>query len=272
MDDRAERRLTPLLVVVGALVAVAAIVAVVLVFRNDDDPAAVTTVDDTSATVETTTTSAPDTTTTTEAAATTTTGGEGTTTTEGEAAGAVDEALVVWPWVSSDVRYETPEAAAQGFAEELAGFTDPIVGGFREGDPRSGEVEIRPSEQGPVTTVLVRQLGPDDSWWVLGSVTQNIEIDQPTAQQELTSPATLVGRALAFEGTVQVSVLGEGREGPLGEGFVTGSGGGEPGPFEGSVEFEPAGASSGAVLFYTLGGEDSRVWEVTAVPVTFAAG
>lgn len=270
MDERAERRLRPLLVVVGALVAVAAVVAIVLALRDDGDPGTVATIDDTSATVETTTTTEAETTTTTAAETTTTAAPVETTTTVVEAAEPVDEALVVWPWVSSEVRYDDPLAAAEGFAEELVGFTDPIVGPFLEGDARSGEVEIRPSERGPVTTVQVRRLGPDDSWWVLGSVTENVEVDEPMAQQGLSSPATLTGRALAFEGTVQVSVLADGRDAPLGEGFVTGSGGGDLGPFEGSIEFEQPDAGSGVVLFFTVGGEDSRLWEVTAVPVTFA--
>jgi nucleoid-associated protein YgaU len=66
------------------------------------------------------------------------------------------------------------QAAATGFATELVGFTDPVVGEFQQGDARSGEVEVRAAADGPVTTVLVRQVGSDDTWSVLGAATAQI--------------------------------------------------------------------------------------------------
>jgi hypothetical protein len=175
----------------------------------------------------------------------------------------------VWPAVDSDVRYDDPQKAARGFAEDLVGFTDPLVGEFRQGDSRSGEVEVRAAETGPVTTVLVRQLD-DGSWWVLGSETADIQLTRPTAGSTITSPVTLAGSARAFEGTVDVRVVADGEADPVGTGFVTGSGGPELGPFEGRIEFRaPDAADAGALLLTTTGGEDSVIWQATVVRVRF---
>ena len=66
----------------------------------------------------------------------------------------------VWPTAASTTRYQTPEAAAQGFATAYVHMANPVIGPFEQGDARSGEVPVQPSASGPVTTVLVRQLGP----------------------------------------------------------------------------------------------------------------
>jgi hypothetical protein len=122
----------------------------------------------------------------------------------------VDTSTAVWPFASSSTRYATPTDAARGFAVEFLGFVEPSVGELRQGDLRSGEVDIRFRGTGPVTTVLVRQLGPDDSWWVLGAATANIQVTAPTAGSPISSPVALAGTSTAFEGTVQVQVREDG--------------------------------------------------------------
>src|SRR5690606_13288624 len=94
----------------------------------------------------------------------------------------------------------------------------------------------------------------------------NIEVDEPEAGAEVGDPIGLSGRARAFEGTVQVSVHERGVVEPIGQGFVTGSGGEDLGPFTGDVAWEGAGGA-GVVLFTTYGGEDGVLWEVVAIPV-----
>lgn len=74
----------------------------------------------------------------------------------------VDTSTAVWPFVSGTTRYTDPVSAARGFAADFVGFTDPVVGDFRQGDSRSGEVPVQAKASAPVTTVLVRKLG--DSW------------------------------------------------------------------------------------------------------------
>ena len=121
---------------------------------------------------------------------------------------APSEQMSVWPLAGSSVTYDDPVDAATGFATDLVGFTDPVVGEFQQGDSRSGEVEVRPSADGPVTTVMVRQLTDDDSWVVLAAATANIVPSQPEAGDTITSPVQLEGESTAFEGTVQVTVVG----------------------------------------------------------------
>jgi hypothetical protein len=175
----------------------------------------------------------------------------------------------VWPDPSHSQRFEDPVAAARSFAVDLVGFTDPVVGEFRQGDARSGEVEVRPTPTGPVTTVLVRQLGGDDTWWVLGSTTPNIEVDQPTGGEQIGSPVRLAGRANAYEGNVNVQIVTYGQVEPLVESYVTGMMG-ELGPFEREVEFPNPGSGRGAVLFRTFNEENGSVWEAAVVRVSFA--
>ena len=178
---------------------------------------------------------------------------------------------VVWPPADGSITYDDPVAAATGFATELVGFTDPVVGDFQQGDNRSGEVAVRAMSNGPVTTVRVRQVGSDDSWSVIGAATDQIRPTTPEPGATVSSPAQLGGTSTAFEGTVQVAVHGRQAGAPLGTGFVTGGSMGEFGPFEGTVEFVPAG-EDGSIVFSTLSMEDGRVWEAAVVPVAFGSG
>jgi hypothetical protein len=238
--------------------AIVAVVAVVVWLQDGDDE--VTTTD------ATTTTSAPDVTTTTVADATTT---EATTTSEATTSPpVVDTTTAVYPWADSSRRFADPVDAASSFATEFVGFRDPVVGEFMQGDSRSGEVEIRPAATGPVTTVFVRQLGADDTWWVLGCATANIEVTGPDALATISSPVTLEGRANAFEGNVNVEVRVDGERDALTEDFVTGMMG-EMGPFSKAVPFPDPGTERGALVFRTLSAEDGSVWEAGVLRVSF---
>lgn len=266
MAKATDRNWTPALVAVGAAVVVAAVVAGFLVFGGDDDDQVVTVTS--SSTVAGSTTTEEATTTTTAPTATSAPSTSAPSTSQ--PAGEDPLSAAVWPLAGSGVTFDDPQEAARTFAEEFVGFTDPVVGEFQAGDSRSGEVEVQPRPDGPVTTVLVRQLGEDGSWWVLGSVTPNITLQQPAAGETIDDPVTLAGEALAFEGTVQVEVRGDGTTTPLGEGFVTGSGSPPAGPFEGQVDWANPGGGWGALVLYTYGGEDPVVWEATVVRVRFA--
>lgn len=166
----------------------------------------------------------------------------------------IETSTAVFPDAASDTRFDDPVAAATAFATDFAGFVDPVVGEYMSGDARSGEVEVRPTADGPVTTVFVRMLGPDDSWWVLGAATANIELTSPTTSDLVVSPVALAGTSSAYEGTVLVEVREDGNPEPLGEGFVTG-GSMEMGPFEGEVTFDDPTQEHGALLLYTLAQE-----------------
>ena len=137
------------------------------------------------------------------------------------------------------------------------GFTDPIVGAFRPGDARSGEVPVQSRAQGPVTTVLVRQLG--DSWWVLGASTPNIQLTSPVALASISSPVRLQGTSTAFEATVNTQVRDDAGTQPIGTGIVMGGANGVMGPFDGTLSFSRPSTPSGAVMLLTRSPEDNSV-------------
>lgn len=193
-----------------------------------------------------------------------------TTTTPTTAPPVSAEATVLWPSPGSTTRFATPVAAARSFATDFLRFDGPLVGSFQQGDARSGEVPIRPREQGPVTTVLVRQVGPGDDWSVLGAATADIDVTAPAAGGQISSPVRVAGRALAFEGTVLVEVREDGEAGPIGAGVVTG-GGDVMRPFTGTVAFETPGAPYGALVFFTESAEDGQVWQAVAFRVALSS-
>jgi hypothetical protein len=182
----------------------------------------------------------------------------------------VDTSTAVWPQAASATRYTDPVAAATGFAVDFLGFRDPVVGDLMAGDLRSGEVEIRPTPTGPVTTVLVRQLGSDDSWWVLGAATDNIRLATPAALDEIASPVHLTGTSTSFEANVGVLIYSDGLQAPLTRSFVMGGANGDFAPFDAMVEFAAPRASAGTVVLFTQSMEDGRMWEASVVRVRFA--
>jgi hypothetical protein len=149
-------------------------------------------------------------------------------------------------------------------------MTDPIVGEYREGDSRSGEVSVRPTADGPETIVLVRQVGSTVSWSVLNAVTESIDVTDPSNGELVSSPVAVAGRALAFEGHVNVEVRADGSTGAIGAGFVTG-GGDVMRDFSASIPFETPGSRYGAIVFTTRSAEDGRVMEATTVRVAFVS-
>ncbi len=241
-----SRRL--LVLVLAALVVIAGGIAAAIVVTRDDDEASRPEPSPSTTTAPSTSTTSPPTT----------------------APPADELEAAIWP-PAGGTTYTDPVEAARGFAVDFAGFTDPILGDFVAGDAGAGTVEVRAFPTTTATTVQVRELTAG-AWSVVGAASPNIQVDEPQTGASVTSPIRLTGRALAFEGTVEVDVREDGNAEPLGTGFVTGSGSPPPGSFEGQVEFEPPARPRGAVLFRTRGGEDGRVLEVTAVRVRFAPG
>ncbi len=232
-------------------VAAAVVIGVVALVVTDEDDAPVAT--------ESTTTSAPTTT-------------DATTTTALRFTPEVDPFGVAYPAPTTSQRFDSPESAAAGYARDVLGFTELVVGEFREGDGRSGEVVISDREGGPETLVLVR-LMEDDTWFVLASQTDDIVVDEPSAGGDVSSPFETTGEALAFEGTVDVVVRTQDDPLLLGEGFVTGSGTPPAGPFEGSIEFDaPDADTPGIVVYRELSAEDGHVVRATSFPVRLLAG
>lgn len=233
-------------------IAAAVVLGVVAFVVTDDDDAPVAT--------DSTTTSS------------TTTTAETTTTTEPPFSSEVDPYGVAYPAPGTSQRFDSPEAAGAGYARDVLGFTELVVGEFREGDSRSGELPISDREGGIETIVFVR-LMEDDTWFVLGSQTEDITVDAPTARDDVSSPFETTGQALAFEGTVDVIVRTQDDPALIGEGFVTGSGTPPAAPFEGSIEFDaPSADTPGIIVYRVLSAEDGHVVQATSFPVRLLAG
>lgn len=176
----------------------------------------------------------------------------------------------VWPFVDSTTRYTDPVQAAKGFAVTYLGFVDPVVGEFQQGDNRSGEVTVKAGAMGPTTTVLVRRLAPDDTWWVLGSHTTNLTLQSPAALASISSPVTLSGQSTAFEATVNVEIRQDGTLEPLATGIVMGGSNGEIGPFSKAFPFTKPTAARGAIILKTMSAKDGNIAEASVVRVQFS--
>jgi len=205
-------------------------------------------------------------TTTTSTATSTTT----TTSSTPSSAPDVQPESAVWPFASGSTRFHDPVEAARSFAVEYLGFVAPVVGQFQSSDGRSGEVAVRPQADGPATTVLVRQLTPDDTWWVLGATTPSLQLSAPAALAAISSPVTLAGQSTAFEATVNVQIRQDGTIDPLGEDVVMGGSMGEMGPFSKAVSFNGPTATAGAIVLETRSAKDGSLWEAAVLRVGFA--
>lgn len=250
--------------VLSALVIVAAVGAALFLFRSDSDDDATGSASTTSEAASTT--DAPATTPATTEPATTPATSAPPTTEVPPPPEPTDAAI--WPWVETEVRYGDPVEAAEGFAIDFLGFDAPLVGEFLEGDANSGEVSVRASDPGPITTVFVRRL-TDDEWWIVGAAAENITVDEPETGDEVDSPLTVSGSASAFEGTVGVELRADGNGEPIFVGFVTGSGGPEPGPFEESFEFTSPGPVGGSLVLLSRSPVDDSLVEAAALRVFY---
>lgn len=235
-----DRTTTRILAAVGTAAAVVAAVVIGLTITGEDDDDRVDTAD------------------------TTTTSGDTTTTTL--AVTPVDAETTVFPNPETSQRFDDPQALVSTFATDFLGYRDPVIGEFRQGDSRSGEVEVRAFASGEPMTVVVRQL-EDDTWFVLGASVESIRLDTPQAGATLTSPQELAGAALAFEGTVVVRLYTDGEVDPIGDTFVTG-GGDEMRDFTGELTFDaPAGAEHGVLVLLQASAEDGSTVAATVIRV-----
>jgi len=201
----------------------------------------------------------------------TTTTGPGSTaaTTSTSVLPAVATNSAVWPFVVGSTRYGDPVQAAKGFAVTYLGFVAPVVGAFMQGDSRSGEVAIRADSAGPVTTVMVRKLSPDDTWWVLGASTPNLQLQSPVWDSSIATPVTLAGLSTAFEATVNVEIRQDDSLTPLTSDIVMGGANGQMGPFRKEVGFTEPSAKGGAIVLKTLSAKDGYISEASVLRVQF---
>jgi hypothetical protein len=204
-------------------------------------------------------------------------GGGTPTTAGGGSTGAPADVVrqAIWPRPSSTTRFTDPVKVTRSYARYYAGFHEPVVGAFRQGDSRSGEVPVTPTATNRTeTTVLVRKLS-DDHWYVIGATTADITVTTPQPGAKLSCPQQLSGTALAYEGVVQVRIDAyqpDGKRVFVGRGTVMG-GGGPAAPFSSRLSCRvPSGVEQyGIITFYTVdeSGEytPAPTWSATSFPV-----
>ena len=184
-------------------------------------------------------------------------------------------ATAVWPTAASSVRYHDPVAVARAFAIDYLHFVNPIVGRFQQGDADSGEVPVHTTVEqaslGPTTTTIVRQLGADGSWWVLGASTPNIRLTQPATLATINSPVRLRGMSTAFEATVQVFVREDNVAKPLVENHLMGGANGQMAPFDASFTFAAPTSRYGAIVLDTISPANGHVAEATVIRVRLSS-
>ncbi|MFI5035083.1 MAG: Gmad2 immunoglobulin-like domain-containing protein [Acidimicrobiales bacterium] len=175
----------------------------------------------------------------------------------------------VWPTPFSGVTYATPSTAARGFATEFLGMKSPVVGVFRQGDSRSGEVDIQSTSRGPTTTALVRQLGTDSSWSVIGATTPDVVITSPATLSVVASPVALRGRSTAFEGVVNVSLRDDVSATPLAATTMMGGSNGVMGPFGANLMFATPRSGYGDLTLYLRSAKDGSLMCASVIRVRF---
>jgi hypothetical protein len=174
----------------------------------------------------------------------------------------------IWPFASTVTRFDSPILAAQAFATAYLGIVDPIMGVYQQGDARSGEVPVRATSHGVITTILVRELTSSHSWWVIGASCPDINLTTPASSSRISSPVLLKGRSIAFEAVVNVELRQDGTLAPLKRDTVRG-GSGVIGPFIRSMTFPSPTSLRGALLLRTLSAKDGHVVEASVVRIAF---
>lgn len=178
-------------------------------------------------------------------------------------------------WPATDVVFATPEEAAADFVSAVLIFEgDPALGEFQQGDARSGEIAVLfagetgdldpPLEKG---TLLLRQIGPTDGWYVIAATSDGVVIDTPSALEEVPAgTVTVSGEGRGFEGTLVVSAFPPGDVAARFDSEI-GAGGAFADLEPYSVELDLSGATGGEVVVILVHGDTGLGDD----PSTFAA-
>jgi hypothetical protein len=174
--------------------------------------------------------------------------------------------------------FTTPEEAAEDFVATVLGVT-PALGEFRQGDNRSGEIDVfslgETDAAAPMlrSLLLLRQLGPSDGWFVLAAVNDNASITSPESRMEVPAgPLAVEGVGRGFEANVVVTAFVAGDAGAELDRVVTQGGALEtPEPFAVTLDLSDAEAGDVVVLLVRGGtGLESDPGDFGAIPVVIA--
>ena len=181
------------------------------------------------------------------------------------------EQPAIWPG-AQDV-FATPRDVAEDFLLRVLGVP-PDIGEFMAGDARSGEIEV--FSPGDVETLrailLVRQLGPSNGWFVIGTLNDNAIISSPLygAEVSIDDATALVveGMAEGFEASLTVYAYVAGSTEVLDQETTMGGNFGVPGPFQ--VTLDLSGVQPGdTVMLLVRGGVglETDPGEFGAIPI-----
>jgi hypothetical protein len=253
------------------LIVAAALLTALLVGCGDDDA----TDESTTSSTEATSTSESSTTTTTESSTTTsgaTTTTEASTTTSESTTSTVPtlEQPAIWP--APGVVFDDPEVAAADFVSKVLGVP-PNLGEFQQGDSRSGEIEAYSPAEGGSTSVrsvlLLRQLGPDDGWFVLAAVSDTNTITAPASGGQVSAgPVEVSGQGRGFEGLLVIEAFTAGGA-KMDQQQAQGGSAEATEPYSATLDL--SGTSPGdTVLILVRGGVglETDTGEFSAIPVT----
>ena len=128
---------------------------------------------------------------------------------------------------------------------------DPIVGEFRAGEARSGEVPgLGPETIGERAVAFVRQLGSSDRWFVIGAASEGVRITTPeTGATVSAGPLTVEGLGRGFESTINVlAVLSDPDATMLDEEIAVGGAFGDLEPFSATLDLSDAQPGDTVIL------------------------
>jgi hypothetical protein len=188
---------------------------------------------------------------------------------------AAPEQPAIWP--APGVVFTTPEDAAADFVTKLLGVP-PALGEFQQGDARSGEIEVLSRGEGGSAKIvrsrlLMRQLGPNNGWFVLAATNEHMTITSPEERAEVPADGlTVAGRARGFEATVLVAAYAPGAS-PVELDKVVTQGGAMETPEPISVSLDLSQAQPGSTVTILVCGDtglETDPGEFTAIPVVIA--
>jgi hypothetical protein len=166
------------------------------------------------------------------------------------------------------------QSVARAFLIRVVGMTRPVSAGTRWRSDYIATADFRPNATGPVTTVALGK--GRTTFTVLDVSTRTIRVDTPKSAISpddlavVTSPLTVSGAALTFEGNVALRVVRVSGSSvrQLGSGYATG-GGDEMRSFSGTVSFTQPGTGTGWMIAFERSAADGTVSKATAVRVAF---
>ena len=179
------------------------------------------------------------------------------------------EQPAIWPL--ADAVFETPDDAARSFVGSVF-KVPPVFGEYQAGDSRSGEIDVLIGEQPAVvrSTLLLRQLGPDDGWFVIGAVNPHMTIARPEARAVVSAGMlTVSGTARGFEAQISITayIAGDSRQ-VVSQRYALAGSAESSEPY--SVELDLASAPTGSTVMIVVKGGvglETDPGEFSAIPV-----